>query len=657
MSGHPSIAIIDVPAFGSRWLALILFWLPFTLHSQNIESGERYQITLRSDSLYDHPVRDVDIRCFFTSPDGDVDTVRGFWDGERTFRVRYAPFSVGCWTFRTICGDTANRGLHGVVGSVDVVPYTGLNPYRRHGRLRVSDSRRHLCYADGTPFFYLADTAWEIVWKSSLTEARAYAADRQAKKFTTIQLVVGSHFYLTDSGVANRHDEPLYMRNDYSYPNPRYFDYLDSLVSLFEAHNLVTTIVPLWGMMASPYADNGYHARYVTSAEARIWYRYVGARYGADEVVWFIAGDVAYDTDERRAYWQHAANSLLSAAVSSQIVSIHPHGWGSSYSYFPDETWLDFHTYQSSHSINGLFTVIGASEGWNHAPIRPILNGEPLFEDIYDDLWQQEDTTRHRPDRAKSVDVRRAAWTSILSGALVGVAYGANGVFQWSEPWGMEFQFPRFTVMEAIHLPGSREAGVMRSLLERWSWHELHPCSASVVRHVTGGNGTLPTLCGNDRTLLYFPAGTTLAIVTSPLTGNVETIWTRAWSGEEWGSVTSYIPDTHTNTLLAPPDPALDWFVVMRPMMLSSTGRGLDLRGAADARYIEGGWITVDFRYPEACQVTFESWSLAGSRVGSAHVRVDEGVRSVNLRGERGCFVRVIVDDGRRRQSMVIRAW
>ncbi|MCW1735474.1 DUF4038 domain-containing protein, partial [Anaerorudis cellulosivorans] len=31
-----------------------------------------------------------------------------------------------------------------------------------HGRLKVSDNRRFLVFEDGTPFFYLGDTAWEL---------------------------------------------------------------------------------------------------------------------------------------------------------------------------------------------------------------------------------------------------------------------------------------------------------------------------------------------------------------------------------------------------------------------------------------------------------------------------------------------------------------
>jgi len=56
--------------------------------------------------------------------------------------------------------------------------------------LRVSANRRHLERPDGTPFFYLADTAWELFHRLSVEDAGRYLQDRAAKGFTVIQAVV-----------------------------------------------------------------------------------------------------------------------------------------------------------------------------------------------------------------------------------------------------------------------------------------------------------------------------------------------------------------------------------------------------------------------------------------------------------------------------------
>jgi hypothetical protein len=63
---------------------------------------------------------------------------------------------------------------------------TDAKPLRR---LRVSENHRFLVTEDGRPFFYLADTAWELFHRLSREEADRYLADRAAKGFTVIQAV------------------------------------------------------------------------------------------------------------------------------------------------------------------------------------------------------------------------------------------------------------------------------------------------------------------------------------------------------------------------------------------------------------------------------------------------------------------------------------
>ena len=55
--------------------------------------------------------------------------------------------------------------------------------------LRVSDNKRFLVEADGKPFFYLGDTAWELFHRLNREEADRYLENRAKKGFTVIQAV------------------------------------------------------------------------------------------------------------------------------------------------------------------------------------------------------------------------------------------------------------------------------------------------------------------------------------------------------------------------------------------------------------------------------------------------------------------------------------
>src|SRR5690606_41381502 len=58
-----------------------------------------------------------------------------------------------------------------------------------NGQLRVSDNRRYLQTADGKPFFWLGDTAWELFHRLNREEAEKYLRNRAEKSFTVIQAV------------------------------------------------------------------------------------------------------------------------------------------------------------------------------------------------------------------------------------------------------------------------------------------------------------------------------------------------------------------------------------------------------------------------------------------------------------------------------------
>jgi len=55
--------------------------------------------------------------------------------------------------------------------------------------LRVRPTKRHLIREDGTPSFYLADTAWELVHRLNREEAVEYLDAWAELGFTAIQMV------------------------------------------------------------------------------------------------------------------------------------------------------------------------------------------------------------------------------------------------------------------------------------------------------------------------------------------------------------------------------------------------------------------------------------------------------------------------------------
>jgi len=132
---------------------------------------EVVEITLKTENSYDNPYKDVDIWVQLKGPGFDK-KVWGFWDGSRDFKVRLAATAPGEWTW--VSGSSVHdAGLENRSGKFKAIAWTEdkirENPNRR-GFIRTNpDSPHGYVYADGTPFFLLADTWWAaFTWRYPL---------------------------------------------------------------------------------------------------------------------------------------------------------------------------------------------------------------------------------------------------------------------------------------------------------------------------------------------------------------------------------------------------------------------------------------------------------------------------------------------------------
>ena len=97
------------------------------------------------------------------------------------------------------------------------------------GHLRVTPNRRTLEYDDGTPFFYLGDTAWQLFHRLDREQADRYLRNRAAKGFTVIQAVVLAELGGLEVPNANG-DLPL-VDKDPTRPNEAYFRHVDYILN------------------------------------------------------------------------------------------------------------------------------------------------------------------------------------------------------------------------------------------------------------------------------------------------------------------------------------------------------------------------------------------------------------------------------------------
>jgi len=98
----------------------------------------------------------------------------------------------------------------------------------KHGKLKVSANQRFLVFDDGTPFFYLGDTAWELFHRLSKADAEKYLENSREKGFTVMQAVVLAE--IDGLNTPNAEGEKPLIDNDPLKPNEKYFQHVDWVV-------------------------------------------------------------------------------------------------------------------------------------------------------------------------------------------------------------------------------------------------------------------------------------------------------------------------------------------------------------------------------------------------------------------------------------------
>jgi len=122
---------------------------------------QKIEIELEAGNEYDNPYTEVDVWVQLTGPDFNK-RCYGFWDGNKTWRIRVMAMGPGTWTW-TSGSNQNDDGLNGKKGTFESIEWTEAerleNPIRR-GMIQPTSNGHAFEYADGTPVFWLADTWW-----------------------------------------------------------------------------------------------------------------------------------------------------------------------------------------------------------------------------------------------------------------------------------------------------------------------------------------------------------------------------------------------------------------------------------------------------------------------------------------------------------------
>jgi len=431
------------------------------------------ELAFHAQQQWNKPFYEVEMDAVFTSPTGKTMIVPAFWDGGSVWKIRFALNETGLWQVETRC--TADSGLNGQTGTVECLPYTGNLEIYRRGFVKTQPGVRYMMYADGTPFFYLGDTHWNMP-EEELDEPGPHAGNTGAE----------SHFgYIVkrrvEQGFTVYQSEPIGAKYNLSdgfgeedLPGFRDLDRRFACIAEAGLVHANAQLVFTPGLIANNvYLDDAY---------MRLLARYWAARYSAYPVLWTTAQEsdknFYHERGDQKA-WNAETNPWKK--IAAWVAEFDPHhhpltahmefasftsASGSAFRDIPGHSWYGV---QYSFRLDGLPDFSLLRDFWENGQGKAVIN----YEGWYDHLW------------TKELGCRAYGWMGFLSG-MYGYGYGAQDIWLYLCQYDMDRatsdgvdtvtpEDKKVPWSESVEFPSAFQVNYMREFLQTLEWWKLTP--------------------------------------------------------------------------------------------------------------------------------------------------------------------------------------
>lgn len=333
----------------------------------------------------------------------------------------------------------------------------------QHGKLNVSANGHYLSYEDGTPFFWLGDTGWELFHRLKLQEIATYLDNRKQKGFNVIQAAILAEF----DGLRkpNQYGEVPLENLDPTTPNEKYFQFVDTVVKLASSKGLYMGLLPTWGDKVTQLWGEG---PVVFNPENEYIYGFwIGKRYkDYKNIIWILGGDrpPMKDSSDWRPIWRNMAKGILEGTNKKALITYHPVN--------PWPTW---------NPENGYY---------------------------------------------RDYDVRKQTYRSVFAGAC-GVTYVYHSVWQFWSAREEKINYADRYWTEAINRPGAFQVGYLKMLIESRPQLNRIPDQSLIVKgqgekgeHICAFRDS-----AGSYEMIYIPVGQAITINTSFINSEKLNAW------------------------------------------------------------------------------------------------------------------------------------
>jgi len=497
----------------------ILLTIVLSIYSCNQQTPEQIhiyeinEITLTAQKAYENPYTDVECWVHLQGPGFDQ-RIYGFWDGDQTFKVRLVATAPGTWTWESSSNQPDDQGLNGNKGTFEALAWSdqeiAANPNRR-GYIQTSPNGHALQYADGTPFFFLADTWWSaFTWRYPLTGTAPnpdwipgpdghsfenivlYRKRQGYNSLAVIACYPNWHDdaypaqYVDDNGIGIRqawekfstpsakdmHDEagniPFELDNNgtmanFDRINPAYFRSMDKKMAYLDSIGFV----PFLEVVRRDHGPS-WKAYFDWPSSFVRYIQYMVARYGAYNLIfspihldWIppvfsLSGE---EFNEAIVAWYEQYGPLPYGQPVTTLIDGATH---TTYGSGEKVPWLTMHSVGNYPRNHGFYPLL--EEQFRLDPPKPTANLEPYYPGWHHITLSK--VAGERPERNSERDNyfgRTQAWGSVLSGGLAGHIYGTgayDGTTIGEDPGS------RLYIWDALKYPAGEQVGFVRKFLQ-----------------------------------------------------------------------------------------------------------------------------------------------------------------------------------------------
>ena len=444
-----------------------------------------------------------------------------------------------------------------LISGLSLITHAGFSQREwNHGRLEVTKDGHYLEFEDGTPFFWLGDTGWELFHRLKKEEIEKYLENRWQKGFNVIQAVILAEF----DGLKglNQYGETPLKDMDPTQPNEKYFELIDWTVKKAFGKNMFMGLLPTWGDKVIKMWGQGPEIFNVSNAY--IYGKWLGNRYKAfPNIIWILGGDrpPVKDSIDKKEIWRSMAKGILEGTRQKAIITYHPAGESSSTKFWPDEPWLNIYMLQSGHARKDIPVWEWVKHDRELKPAKPVLDGEATYED-HPINWKKEN------GYFRDYDVRKQCYRSVFAGAC-GVTYGNQAMWQFYSDRVEPIAFPERSWIETLDRPGAFQVGYLKKLIESRSVNNRVP-DQSIIIAGQGEKNEYATAfrdSTNRYCMVYLPVGKTITVKTDFFDSKVVLAW---WFEPKSGKTVSFhIMDRKNEMKLEAPDPGEgnDWVLIL----------------------------------------------------------------------------------------------